>query len=339
MAATEDIRVGVLGLGAIAQVVHLPVLSRLRGVRIIAVCDADDQKARSLAARFGVERVYRRDEEVFAADDLDAIVISTPNHLHDQQAIAGLESGKHVLVEKPLALDADAAAKVVAAAERSEKALVVAMNNRYRPDTQALKPFVSGGELGDVFLTRGAWLNRKIRVLRPTWRHKLATAGGGALMDLGVQTLDLCLWILGYPAVASVFCHTHKGEGMEVEDSAALILGMANGSAITLTVSWNLVAERDRQYMRFLATRGSAAIAPFAVYKEVEHGLLDVTPRLEPGRENVYTASYRQELAHFVEACQGKHTEPPREQIALMKTIELAYQSARENRKVGSAED
>jgi predicted dehydrogenase len=334
MAATEDVRIGVLGLGAISQVVHLPVLTGMSGATIVAVCDADDQKAKALAARFGVSRVYRRDEEVFAADDLDAIVICTPNHLHEEQAIAGLESGKHVLVEKPLALSAEGAARAVAAAERSGKALVVAMNNRYRPDTQALKPFVSGGELGEVFLTRGAWLNRKIRVLRPTWRHRLATAGGGALMDLGVQTLDLCLWILGYPRVDSVFCHTHRGEGMEVEDSAAIVLGMASGSAITLTVSWNLVAERDRQYMRFLATRGSAAIAPLAVFKEVEHGLLDVTPNLQPGRENVYTASYRQELTHFVEACLGKPAEPPREQVELMEIVALAYQSAREKRKV-----
>jgi predicted dehydrogenase len=334
MQRSDEVRIGVLGLGAIAQVVHLPVLSGMAGVRIVAVCDADDQKAKSLAARFGVERVFLRDEEVFRADDLDAVVICTPNHLHEEQAIAALESGKHVLVEKPLAMTAEGAAKAVAVAERSAKALVVAMNNRYRPDTQALRPFVSGGELGEVFLTRGAWLNRKIRVLRPTWRHRLATAGGGALMDLGVQTLDLCLWILGYPVVESVYCHTHLGEGMEVEDSAAIVIGLAGGSAITVTVSWNLVAERDRQYMRFLATRGSAAIAPFAVYKEVEHGLLDVTPALQPGTENVYTASYRQELTHFVEACRGKGVEPPREQIELMEVIALAYRSAREKQKL-----
>jgi predicted dehydrogenase len=337
MPPNEEIRIGVLGLGAIAQVVHLPVLSQMPGARIVAVCDADGAKADALAARFGIERVYRSDDEVFDADDLDAVVVSTPSYLHEEQAIAGLESGKHVLVEKPLALGADAAARVIAAAERSGRALVVAMNNRYRPDTQALKPFVSGGELGDVFLTRGAWLNRKIRVVRPTWRHRLATAGGGAIMDLGVQALDLCLWILDFPEVRSVFCHVHQGEGMEVEDSAALVVRMANGSAITLTVSWSLVAERDRQYMRFLGTRGSAAISPLAVYKEVEHGMLDVTPNLSPpGRENIYTASYRQELTHFVGACRAEqNAELPRDQIELMRVIELAYRSAREQREVG----
>jgi predicted dehydrogenase len=335
MSENQEVRVGLLGLGAIAQVVHLPILSQLPGAKLAAVCDVDHAKARALADRFGIERVYRADQDVFAADDLDAIVICSPSHLHESQAIAALEGGKHVLVEKPIALGAEEAARVVATAEKTGNALLVAMNNRYRPDVQAVRPFVRGGELGDVFLVRGAWLNRKVRVVRPTWRHRLATAGGGAMMDLGVQTLDLCTWILDFPAVESVFCHMHRGEAMEVEDTAAVVVRTRTGAAITFAVSWNLIAERDRQYMRFLATRGSAAISPLAVYKEVEHGLLDVTPHMQPGRENVYTASYRQELAHFIEVAAGRQpVVPPREQVELMRVVELAYQSARERREV-----
>jgi predicted dehydrogenase len=335
MTSAADIRVGVLGVGAIAQVVHLPILSQLSGVKLAAIGDADHAKAEAIAARFGVERVYRRDEDLLGADELDAIVICTPSHLHAPQAIAGLEAGKHVLLEKPIALNVAESRRVLAAAEKAGKTLLVAMNNRYRPDTQALKPFVSGGELGEVFLARGAWLNRKVRVVRPTWRHRLETAGGGAIMDIGVQVIDLCLWILDFPAVHSVFCHTHQGEGMEVEDSAALVIRLDNGAAITLSISWSLVAERDRQYTRFLGTRGSAAIAPLAVYKEVEHGLLDVTPNVAPGRENVYTASYRQELGHFIAAARGETSPPvPHEQLAVMRVVELAYQSARERREV-----
>jgi predicted dehydrogenase len=335
MSDNGEVRVGLLGLGAIAQVVHLPILSQLPGAKLTAVCDVDHAKAKALADRFGIDRVHRTDQEIFSSDDLDAIVICTPSHLHEEQAIAALEGGKHVLVEKPIALGAEQAARVVATAERTGKGLLVAMNNRYRPDVQALRPFIRGGELGDVFLARGAWLNRKVRVVRPTWRHRLATAGGGAMMDLGVQTLDLSLWLMDFPAVESVFCHMHRGEAMEVEDSAAIVVRTRAGAAITLTVSWNLIADRDRQYMRFLATRGSAAISPLAVFKEVEHGLLDVTPHLQPGRENVYTASYRQELSHFVSVASGEQPiVPPREQVELMRVVELAYQSARERREV-----
>jgi predicted dehydrogenase len=337
MTGGGELRVGLLGLGSIAQVVHLPILTELPGVKLVAVCDVDNAKARAIAARFGIPRVHASDTEVWRADDLDALVICTPSHLHAEQSIAALQAGKHVLVEKPLGLTADAAEKVIAAARDARRTLMVAMNHRYRPDIAALKPFADGGELGKIFLTRGAWLNRKMRLVRPTWRHRKATAGGGALMDLGVQLLDLCLWMLRFPAIQSVSAHTHPGEGMEVEDTAAFLARLKDGGVISLTMSWSLVAERDRHYMRMLGTRGSAAIQPLGVYKEVDAGLIDVTPNVAASRENLYTASYRAELDHFARVARGEETAPlPVEQVELMRCIALAYRSALEMRELPS---
>lgn len=243
---SDELRVGMLGLGSIAQVVHLPILTQMPGVKLVAVTDADNAKARAIAARFGIARVHATDTEIFRADDLDALVICTPSHLHADQAIAGLQEGKHVLVEKPIGLTPEDADRVIQAAEAANRTLMVAMNHRYRPDTTALKPFAVGGELGSIFMARGAWLNRKQRLVRPTWRHRKATAGGGALMDLGVQLLDLCMWVLGFPEVYSISCHNHPGEGMEVEDAAGLLARLVDGSMISLTLSWSLVSQRDR---------------------------------------------------------------------------------------------
>lgn len=335
MANGEEFRIGLLGLGAIAQVVHLPVLHGMPGVKLAGVCDVDRSKASALASRFGIERVYRNDDEVFADESLDGLVICTPSYLHQKQAIASLESGKHVLVEKPLALNAADAQSVVDVAERTGKVIMVAMNNRYRPDIQALKPFAINGELGNVFLVRGAWLNKKMRIVRPTWRHRKETAGGGALMDLGVQTLDLALWFVDFPAAQSVMCHTHPGEGMEVEDSAAVIVRLQNGNAVSLSLSWSLVADRDRHYMRLLGTRGSGSIQPLQVHKEIDQGTLDVTPNVPPSKENMYTASYRSELEDFVETARGNRPyDLPKEQVALMKIVAAAYRSAAEKREV-----
>lgn len=332
----DEVRVGMLGLGSIAQVIHLPVLSQMPGVRLVAVCDVDNAKARAIAARFGIPRVNATDTEVFRADDLDALVICTPSHMHAEQSVAALQEGKHVLVEKPIGVSADEARKVTAAAEKADRTIMVAMNHRYRPDVLSLKPFADGGELGKVFMARGAWLNRKHRLVRPTWRHRRATAGGGVLMDLGVQLLDLCLWVLSYPRVQSITCHTHPGEGMEVEDTAGVLARTAEGTMISITLSWSLVSQRDRHYMRLLGTRGTAAIQPLAVYKEIDAGgLIDVTPNLAVSRENMYTASYRAELAHFMRVVRGEESiSPPTEQIDLMELIALAYRSAEENRSV-----
>ena len=331
----ENLRVGLLGLGAIAQVVHLPVLHSLEGVTLAGVCDVDRSKATAIATRFGIPRVYKTDDEVFTDPDLDAVIICTPSYLHNAQAIAALEGGKHVLVEKPLAIKADDAEAVLKVAERAGKTLMVAMNNRYRPDIQALKPFAKGGELGNVFLVRGAWLNKKVRLVRPTWRHRKETAGGGAMMDLGVQTLDLAMWFLDFPKATSVFAHMHPGEGMEVEDTVAIVVRLQSGSAVSLSLSWSLVAERDRHYMRLLGTRGSGSIQPLAVFKELDHGMLDVTPQLAPGRENMYTASYREELTDFIETAVGARPyAAPTEQVQLMRIVAAAYQSAAEGREV-----
>jgi predicted dehydrogenase len=336
MMGPDKLRVGLLGVGAIAQVVHLPVLSQLKDVELVGVGDSDQPRARAIAARFGIPHVFTRDEEAFASDMLDAIIVCTPTHLHESQSIAALQGGKHVLVEKPLAPTPEAVERVIRVAEASGRTLMIAMHNRYRPDTVALRPFAQGGELGHIFLTRGAWLNRKTRVVRPTWRHRKATAGGGVMMDLGVQTLDLCLWMLSYPEIASVFTHLHYPDGMEVEDTAGILVRLRNGSAISLTVSWSMVAERDRHYMRMLGTRGSGAIAPLAVFKEVESGqMIDVTPTVNLGRENLYTASYRRELNHFVAVARGEVEEPlPREQIHIMQVVQAAYRSFEEKREV-----
>lgn len=331
----DTIRVGVLGTGAVAQVVHLPLLSQLPRVKTTAVCDADRSKASAIAERFGIRRVGRTDAEIVEADDVDAVLICTPSHLHESQAIIALEAGKHVLVEKPLALTAAGAERVVNAAERSGAAVMAAMNNRFRQDAQALKPFVRGGELGDIFLVKAGWMNRKVRSVRPTWRHRRETAGGGALMDLGVQILDLAFWMLEYPKVARVVAFTHPGERMEVEDSAAVLLETEDGVAISLEVTWALLAERDQHYLQILGSAGTASLLPLAVHKEMEHGLVDVTPPLAPGRANQYTLSYRAQLNHFLDVCRGaREIELPRDQIQLMRWIELAYRSAAREREV-----
>jgi predicted dehydrogenase len=152
------------------------------------------------------------------------------------------------------------------------------------------------------------------------------------MMDVGVQALDLCLWMLDFPEAASVTSHMHFPPGMEVEDNAAILVRLVNGAAVSLTVSWSLVAERDRHYMRMLGTRGSGAISPLAVFKEVETGqMIDVTPDVTLGRENLYTASYRRELSHFVAVALGKAEEPlPREQVQIMKIVQAAYRSSEE---------
>jgi predicted dehydrogenase len=334
MRLDHELRVGVLGTGAIAQIVHLPLLIDLPGARVEGVCDIDHNKAAALAARLSIPRIFNNDRDLFDSDDIDAIVICSPNHLHQSQVIAALEAGKHVLVERPLALDAKGAEAAVKAAEAAERTLVVAYNNRYRPDIRSVKTFVTAGELGDIFSIHGTWFNKKVRLRRPTWRHRKDTSGGGAFMDLGVQVLDLALWLLDYPKVERVTAYMNPGENMEVEDAASVLIGVEGGAIISVQVTWSLLAEKDRHHIRIFGTDGSATTHPMQVFKEMEHGILNATPQVAPGVENAYTASYREELRHFVAAAMGARQDPPHEQVELMRVVTAVYESAEKGREV-----
>lgn len=332
--APRTVRCAVLGTGAIAQVAHLPILSRMRGVDLAGLFDADPAKAQTLADRLGVARVYRSAEEVWQDETLDAVVIATPSHLHAQQARAGLESGKFVFCEKPLAVSADEARRVLDTPGADQR-LMVGMNQRFRPDATALRSFVVGGELGTVRYLRAGWLNRRVGPSRRTWRHRRSGAGGGALMDLGIQLLDLCLWILDYPRPRRIVAHMHRAPDSEVEDSAMVFLDLEGDRVINLEVSWDLVSDRDRQYLHVQGSAGSGSLPPLRVLKQMESGVADVSPELATGRENLFTASYREELTLFTSAVRGDATlHAPAEHVTLLRLVEAAYASAERGEEV-----
>ena len=333
MSSRSEVRVAVLGAGAIAQVVHIPILSRMRGVQVVAVSDKEPRTARTIAERFGISGGARSTEDILGDDSIDAVVVCTPNHRHEENVCDALAAGKFVLCEKPLALTAAGVDRILADEKAAER-LCVAMNQRFRPDAAALRSFVQSGELGDVFYLKTGWLNRMQRRGR-SWRESKEAAGGGAFIDLGLQMLDLALWILGYPRALRVSAQMHRSQESEVEDAAALLLRLEGDKVVNLEVSWNLLATRDRQFLKVLATAGSGSLSPLAVFREMPGGLTEVTPQLPPGRENLFTASYRNELQNFVEVVRGERpAEAPREQAALLRIVEAVYRSAEERREV-----
>ncbi|MQA90894.1 MAG: hypothetical protein GEU90_11740 [Gemmatimonas sp.] len=326
--AVQPARIAILGAGAIAQVVHLPILTGMRGVQVIGLLDADRPKAATVAQRFDVPHLYASPEELWEADDLDAVIVCTPSHLHESQSAEGLGAGKYIFCEKPLALTANGVDRVLQVA-RNEGRLMVGMNQRFRPDAVALKKLVAGGELGEIQYVRAGWLNRRLGRSPQGWRRHKSDAGGGALMELGVQMLDLSLWLLGYPAPVRIVAHLHAPSPDAVEDSAVLLLELEGARIVNLEVTWKMVSARERQYLQLIGRAGSAGFPPLEVFSYAEGTAVDVSPQLSPARENPFTASYRQELATFVEAVRSRSPiEPPVEQTTLMLVVEAAYHSA-----------
>jgi predicted dehydrogenase len=331
---TEPVRIGVVGAGAIAQLTHLPVLSKMRGAKLVAVCDNDRPKARALADRFDIADVYTDIEDLLEADELQALVIATPNHLHEPHVLSAIAAGMDVLCERPLALTTRGVERIVNSAARAGRKVLVANNYRFRSDVQALAGFLRGGELGKLTGIRaGAYHHKRAE---QGWRTRRAESGGGAFFDYGIPLLDLALWLADAPEPERVVAQMERGSGKNAVEEAMLVqLKCASGAAFNFDVVGTYVGEEERWWFETLSTRGSARLAPLRVTKELHGRPADVSPRGATARESAFLQSYRAELAHFVSVLAGEtEYEAPTDQITLHRIVEAIYRSADEGKEI-----
>ncbi|HET9150679.1 MAG TPA: Gfo/Idh/MocA family oxidoreductase [Gemmatimonadales bacterium] len=332
----DTLKVGIIGGGAIVQVAHLPALRKMKDVEVLALCDTDLPKARAIADRFGVPDAYDDIEDVLRQDELDALVICTPNHLHEAHVLAALDARVHVLIEKPLAITAQSVQKLMRAVEKSDRVVMVGMNHRYRPDVQIVRSFVQSGELGPVDSVRGSW-----HVFRPSraqlgWRQRRELAGGGVMLDLGLSILDLGLWLSGNPVPARVTAALDAtGDTRAVEQSGSVFVVCENGASLFVDVTWHHVGEGERFGVGLRGSKGTAAINPLKVWKELNGVPVEVAPTGSVGRENPFTASYRAEWAHFKALISGEAPAPDlRDHLVLHRVVDAIYESAARGKEV-----
>lgn len=331
---TDPVRIGVVGAGAIAQLTHLPVLSKMRAATLVAICDNDRPKARALADRFDIPDVYTDIEDLLEGNGLQALVIATPNHLHEPHVLSAIAAGIDVLVERPLALTAKGVERIMNAAARAGRKVFVANNHRFRSDVQALEGFLRGGELGKLTGIRaGAYHHKRAE---QGWRQRRVEAGGGAFFDYGLPLVDLALWLSDFPEPERVVAHMERGAGKNaVEDSMVVQLKCATGQTFTFDVAGAYVGEEERWWFETLSTRGSSRLAPLRVVKELHGRPTDVSPRGAAARESAFIQSYRAELAHFVAVVAGdSEYEAPTDQILVHRIVEAIYKSADEGREI-----
>lgn len=246
------VRVGVIGCGVIAYWVHLRLLQRMEGARLVAASDPAPA-ARERAARIARVPIVERAEEILSDRGVDAVVICAPTHLHADLAVAALEAGKHVFVEKPLATSAHDAERVVAAAERSGLSAMVGFNRRLHPLFEQARRLVMSGELGRVRAVQSAFCEPMNPEGMSGWRQRRET-GGGVLLDLASHHVDLARWFLD-DEVESVECSI-TSEVTE-DDTARLSLSMRKGASVQSFFSYR-TARAD--HLEFIGERGTLRI-------------------------------------------------------------------------------
>ncbi|GAB3058898.1 Gfo/Idh/MocA family protein [Virgibacillus ainsalahensis] len=243
------LRVAVIGCGSIAKHRHLPEHHNNPNVEIVAVCDHRAERAQAAADTYGV-KAYTEYETLLAKESVDAVSVCLPNYLHAPVSIAALESGCHVLCEKPMATSREEADQMIEAATKNNKKLMIGHNQRFVPSHQKAKRLIEQGEVGKIYSFRTTfghggpegWSADGAR----SWFFKKDKAFIGAMGDLGVHKADLLRYLLAdeFTDVAG-FIETSAKENVDVDDNAVLILKSGNGVIGTLAASWAYTAKED----------------------------------------------------------------------------------------------
>lgn len=335
MTGVKRVRVGVIGVGAVTQIAHLPALAARDDVDLVGICDTDRVKARALAKRFDVQDVFDDIEELLGDVHPDAVVVATPNHLHEIHTATALSAGAAVLCERPLAVSTDGVERVMAAQRQAGRPVLVGMNHRYRSDVQVVRAFVHGQELGRLRGTRGGWYQFRPSRAELGWRLRGAQSGGGAMLDLGLPLVDLGFWLAEGTEPIEVMASFHTAEGASVEDGGCALVRCTDGYTIFVDVAWRYVGKQERVWLELLGDRGSARAVPLAIFKELHGTPVDVTPSGTAARENLIAASYRAEWATFLAVARDELAAPALDdQLQLHRTMDAIYRSAREGRAV-----
>ncbi len=348
-------RVGIIGCGGIANEKHMPSLKKVEDCEVVAFCDIIPERAQKAAETFGSAdaRVYTDYKELLKDDSIDVIHVCTPNRSHSFITVDALDAGKHVMCEKPMAINSAEAKKMLDAQKRSGKLLSIGYQSRFRPDAMYLKKEAEAGTFGEIYYAKAEALRRRAV---PTWGVFLneEEQGGGPLIDIGTHALDLTLWTMdNYKPKYCVGTAYHKlnndtdqgnawgnwdPEKFTVEDSAFGFVVMENGATVSLESSWALNALDCREAKTLICgTRAGADMHDGLRINGVRNGAQYVFRPQFVGAGAAFFAAKAGESASDIEerlwiaACRGgaAPVTKPEQAYCVTRILEGIYESAK----------
>jgi predicted dehydrogenase len=326
----NEIKVGLVGAGAVTQVEYLPVIEQSKELKLVAVCESNREKVDVISSRYYIGEIYTDYEQMLREANIDVVIIATPNYLHTPMAISAIEYGKDVLCEMPLGLDANEVNDLGKVVDASDNILMSAFNGRFRPDVQILKDLISKGELGRISFAKAGWL-KSLHEERDGWRSDPLKSGGGAIMTLGIQILGYVSWLVGLD-VSSVVAGFHTTD--RIEDSGIIFLRYRDGSYLMIEVGWTLLFEKDFTYFNLYGSDGVALLNPLKIKKLENNRVIDLTPSNIP--KHPIKESYYNMLERFIDYVGSRsvpqHGWQDAYEVAII--IDAAYRSAEEEKEI-----
>jgi len=333
------IKCAVVGLGMGYS--HARGYAAQSDAKLVGVCDTDEKRARSVSTEFEC-KAYSDLGEMLKAETPDIVSIAVPNVLHAPLTIQALKAGAHVLCEKPMAMNAEEACKMLSASEEFGRRLMINFSFRFNDQSYFLKRQVDTGVLGKVYAGRTVWHRRRGVPKLGSWFTQRELSGGGPLIDLGVHRLDLALWLMGHPKPKWVLANTFSeiapklaasaGKSYTVEDSAFAMIRFEGGEMLELEASW-AVNQKENEFMetRLYGTDGGLTQCnrgegyDFAAEITMERNGVQVDMTPHPP-----IPASRSAQAHFVEAIRDNspHKATGEEGVLVMDILDAIYASA-----------
>ena len=326
------LKIASAGTGYISKI-HAQAAQKLPGVELVAVVNHRPESMVAFAERFDIPRQYATIKELLQDGDVDAISINTPNYLHAPQTIAALNAGVHVMVEKPMAVNAAEAETMLETSQKSGALLMVAHCWRFHPEVRWLREQVEAGRLGKIVRTKGYGVH--VNWGPAGWFTQKEFAGGGAMADMGVHAVDTARFLLGDPQPVSVYARigTYYRD-FEVDDTGVVIMNWDNGAVSYLESGWwQPYSDGSEASTQLYGTAGFGQIFPARLAMrsdrpfEVEEVETGYTPVGDSGDLQVM---YDAQVAYFVKCLrEGRQPNPGgAEGLVNMRVVDAAYKSA-----------
>ena len=331
------LKIAFAGTGLIAGV-HAGAAKKLPDVTLEAVVNHRPESMAVFAAEFGIPRQYANVADLLQDGDVDALVVCTPNYLHAAQSIAALEAGVHVLVEKPMAMNAAEAEIMLEASQKSGALLMVGHVWRFAPEVVWLREQVAAGRLGEIVRTKGYCVH--VNGGPAGWFTQKKLAGGGAMADMGIHAVDTVRFLLGDPQPVSVYAQigTHYND-FDVDDTGVITVNWDQGTTSYIEAGWwQPHTDGPQAATQLYGTTGFGRVFPS--YVEVPSADKSDVERIESGilpeEERDKRDKFVPQMSHFVECIQeGRQPNPSGvEGWVNMRVVDAAYESAETGRVV-----
>ena len=235
--STEKIRFGIVGPGTVAHL-HCRAIQQADGARLTAIYGRDCAKAEAFASQYGLT-VYTKLDELVSSSEVDVISIATATGTHLEIGIKAAQHGKHIICEKPLEVTPQRAEKLISACAMHGVQLGIYFQARLDECTRLAKEAISSGRLGKLLFAscQMRWYRKQEYYDSALWRGTWALDGGGCLMNQGIHTLDLLIYLIGMPVEISAFQGPVTHQRIEVEDNLCAIVRFENGAVGTIEAS------------------------------------------------------------------------------------------------------